>query len=580
MTGDFNILKRLYYDYTKKYLNKIILSAFFTLLLAGSTSSIAYLLDPAIKQLFIEQKKNLLLIIPGLIVLAFFIKGLSLYIAKVIMIGVSVHVTRDIQKDLFHSILHADTKLIENKHSGKFITNIANDVGMITNLVSTVILNLFKDTLTLIGLLSVMFYQNWKLSLLAIIMIPIASLAAKSLGKRIGKVTMQQMKRAGILNSYFMEILKNHKLAKIFQNEEFEKDRATKMIEDVTETSRKISVVFVRASPIMEALTGIMIAMLIYFSAILISKNELQVSNFFSFLAAMMLAYQPVRSLATVNIAIQQGLAGAKNVLPIIDNIPEIKDKDGAKELIINEGNIKFENINFNYSSTQSNILHSVNLKIPGKKMTALVGHSGAGKSTILNLIPRFYDSNSGDIKIDDQSIYNSSIYSLRKNISLVSQDTTLFDDTIFNNIRYANKNASIDDIREAAKYSFASEFIDKLPKKYETKIGENGIRLSGGEKQRLSIARAILKKSPIILLDEATSSLDADTESKIQTAINFLTKGRTTIVIAHRLSTILNSDVIYVIDQGKIVDQGKHDELLKVSKTYKNFYEKQLKKS
>ena len=580
MTSDIEILKRLYYDYTKKYVKKILLSAFFTLLLAGSTSAVAYLLDPAIKQLFIEQKKDLLLIIPALIVLAFLVKGLSLYIAKVIMIGVSAHVTRDIQTDLFHSILYADTKLIENKHSGKFITNISNDVGMITNLVSTVILNFFKDTLTLIGLLSVMFYQNWKLSLLAIIMIPIASIAAKSLGKRIGKVTIQQMKRAGILNSYFMEILKNHKLAKIFQKEEFEKDRANKMIEDVTETSRKIGVIFVRASPIMEALTGIMIAILIYFSAILISKNELEVSNFFSFLAAMMLAYQPVRSLATINIAIQQGLAGAKSVLPIIDYIPEIKDKDGAKELIVSKGDINFENINFNYSTTEKNILNSVNLKIPGKKMTALVGHSGAGKSTILNLIPRFYDANSGDIKIDDQSIYNSSIYSLRKSISLVSQDTTLFDDTIFNNIAYANKDASINDIKEAAEYSFASEFIDKLPKKYETIIGENGIRLSGGEKQRLSIARAILKKSPIILLDEATSSLDADTESKIQTAINFLTKGRTTIVIAHRLSTILNSDVIYVIDKGNIVDQGKHDELLKVSKTYKNFYEKQLKRS
>ena len=580
MMSDLEILKRLYHDYTKKYVNKIILSAFFTLLLAGSTSSVAYLLDPAIKQLFIEQKKNLLLIIPGLIVLAFLIKGLSLYIAKVIMIGVSVHVTRDIQTDLFRSILHADTKLIENKHSGKFITNISNDVGMITNLVSTVILNFFKDTLTLIGLLSVMFYQNWKLSLLAIIMIPIASLAAKSLGKRISKVTLQQMKRAGILTSYFMEIFKNNKLAKIFQKEEFEKNRANKMIEDVTETSRKIGVIFVRASPIMEALTGIMIAILIYFSAILISKNELEVSNFFSFLAAMMLAYQPVRSLATINIAIQQGLAGAKNVLPIIDYIPEIKDKNGAKELIVNKGYINFENVNFNYSISGPNTLSSVNLKIPGEKMTALVGHSGAGKSTILNLIPRFYDANSGDVKIDNQSIYDSTIYSLRKNISLVSQDTTLFDDTIFNNIAYANKDASIDDIKEAAKYSFANEFIDKLPKRYDTVIGENGIRLSGGEKQRLSIARAILKKSPIILLDEATSSLDAETESKIQRAINFLTKGRTTIVIAHRLSTILNSDVIYVIDKGEVVDQGKHDELLKVSKTYKNFYEKQLKKS
>ena len=580
MTSDFQILKRLYNDYTQKYVKKILVSIFFTLLLAGSTSSVAYLLDPAIKQLFIEQKKHLILVIPGLIILAFVIKAASLYIAKVIMIGVSVDVTRDIQVDLFSSILKSDTKLIENQHSGKFISNLSNDVGMITNLVSTVILNFFKDSLTLIGLLSVMFYQNWKLSLVAIIMIPVASFAAKTLGKRIGKVTTQQMKFAGILNSYLMEILKNHKLAKIFQRENYEQERANKLIENVKETSRKISVVFVRPSPIMEVLTGIMIAFLIYFSAILIEKNELEVSNFFSFLAAMMLAYQPVRSLATLNIAIQQGLAGAKSVLPVIDNIPEVQDKKDSKELILDKGEIDFEKINFNYSKDGTLILDSISLNIPGKKMTALVGHSGAGKSTILNLIPRFYDSNSGDIKIDKQSIYNSSIFSLRKNISLVSQDTTLFDDTIFNNIAYANTNASIAQIKEAAEFSFASEFIEKLPNKYDTLIGENGVRLSGGEKQRLSIARAILKKSPIILLDEATSSLDAETESKIQKAISFLTKGRTTIVIAHRLSTILNSDVIYVIDKGKVIDHGKHDELMKTSETYKNFYEKQLKKS
>ena len=580
MTSDFQILKRLYKDYTNKYIKKILLSVVFTLLLAGSTSSVAYLLDPAIKQLFIEQKKHLILIIPGLIVLAFVIKAASLYIAKVIMIGVSVDVTRDIQVDLFSSILKSDTKLIENQHSGKFISNLSNDVGMITNLVSTVILNFFKDSLTLIGLLSVMFYQNWKLSLVAIIMIPVASVAAKTLGKRIGKVTSQQMKFAGILSSYLIEILKNHKLAKIFQRENYEQERANKLIDDVKETSKKISIVFVRPSPIMEVLTGIMIAFLIYFSAKLIAKNELEVSNFFSFLAAMMLAYQPVRSLATLNIAIQQGIAGAKSVLPVIDYIPEVKEKKEAKELILDKGAIEFEKINFNYSKDGSLVLDSVNLNIPGKKMTALVGHSGAGKSTILNLIPRFYDTSSGDIKIDKQSIYDSSIYSLRKNISLVSQDTTLFDDTIFNNIAYANPNASSADIREAAEYSFASEFVEKLPNKYDTLIGENGVRLSGGEKQRLSIARAILKKSPIILLDEATSSLDAETESKIQKAIGFLTKGRTTIVIAHRLSTILNSDVIYVIDKGKVVDHGKHDELIKTSETYKNFYEKQLRRS
>jgi subfamily B ATP-binding cassette protein MsbA len=580
MTDDLKILIRLYDDYTKKYLNKILLSAFFTLLLAGSTSSVAYLLDPAIKELFINKKKDLILIIPGLIVLAFVVKGASLYIAKVIMIGVAANVTKNIQADTFNSILNADTKLIENKHSGKFISNIQNDVGMITNLVSTVILNLFKDTLTLIGLLSVMFYQNWKLSLFAIIMIPVASFAAKSLGKRMGKITLEQMKRAGILSSYFMEILKNHKLAKIFQKEEFEKNRAENLIKKVTETSKKISVVFVRASPIMEVLTGIMIAILIYLSANMIYRNELEVSNFFSFLAAMMLAYQPVRSLATLNIAIKQGLAGAKSILPIIDYIPEVKDRDQAKKLIIEDGEINYIDINFNYSKTEKKILNSINLTIPAKKMTALVGHSGAGKSTIFNLLPRFYDADSGDIKIDNQSIYNSTIYSLRKNISLVGQDTTLFDDTIFNNIAYASKDASVHDVKKAAELSFSNEFIEKLPNNYNTIIGENGVRLSGGEKQRLSIARAILKKSPIILLDEATSSLDAETESKIQKAINILTKGRTTIVIAHRLSTIMNSDKIYVIDNGRVLEHGKHDELLKISSTYKNFYEKQLKRS
>ena len=578
--SNIQILKRLYKDYTKKYIKNILISVFFTVLLAGSTSSVAYLLDPAIKQLFIEQKKNLILIIPGLIILAFTIKGASLYLAKVIMIGVSVDVHKDIQVDMFSSIINADTKLVDNKHSGKFITNLTNDVGMITNLVSTVILNLFKDSLTLIGLLSVMFYQNWKLSLFAIIMIPVASLAAKSLGKRIGKVTTQQMDQSAVLNSYLIEIFKNHKLAKIFQRENYEKKRANKYIEDLKKYSRKINIVFFRASPIMEVLTGIMIAILIYFSAKLIAKNELEVSNFFSFLAAMMLAYQPVRSLATLNIAIQQGLSGAKRVLPIIDYVPEIKDKENSKKLIIQEGAIEFEKVNFNYVDEESKTLMSINLSIPGKKTTALVGPSGSGKSTILNLIPRFYNANSGEIKIDKQSIYDSSIYSLRKNISLVSQDTTLFDDTILNNIAYANLDATNAEIQNAAKYSFADEFIEKLPNKYNTLIGENGIRLSGGEKQRLSIARAILKKTPIILLDEATSSLDAETESKIQKAISFLTEGRTTIVIAHRLSTILNADKIYVINNGKVAGEGKHEDLLISSDIYKNFYEKQIKRS
>jgi len=578
MNSDFQYLKRLYKDYTKKYLKKILLSVFFTLILAASTSSVAYLLDPAIKELFIQQNSKMMYFIPLLIILAFSFKGVSLYLAKVIMIGVAEEVRKDIQTDMFNSLINADTKLIDNKHSGKFISNLTNDVNMITNLVSTAILNLFKDSLTLVGLLGVMFYQNWKLSLIAIIMIPLASIAARTLGKRIGKVTNQQMNKAGILSTYLFEIFKNHQLTKIFQKEEYEKKRADEFLEGVKETQKKLHTVYVRASPIMEFLTGIMIACLIFFAAILVSENELEVSNFFSFLAAMMLAYQPVRSLATLNIAVQQGLAGAKRVLPIIDNEPEIRNSENSDDLNYENGEIIFENVSFNYNKNEQ-VLKSINLNFEGKKMTALVGHSGAGKSTIMNLIPRFYNIDSGDIKIDNQSIYTKTVKSLREGISLVSQDTTLFDDTIKNNIAYAKLDATDDEIEEVAKKSFASEFIEKLPDKYNTIIGENGTRLSGGEKQRLSIARAMLKKSPIILLDEATSSLDADTESKIQKAINLLTRGRTTIVIAHRLSTILNSDNIYVIDNGEIVDSGKHLDLLRTSKIYQNFYDKQIKK-
>ena len=542
-------LKRLYKDYTKNYLKKIAFAMALSVVIAGSTSAIAYLLDPAIKKIFIDQDAKLIIIIPLLIIFAFTTKGASLYFARLIMIGVAQDVTKDIQSDMVRSLIKADTQLIDNKHTGKFVSNLTNDTGMITNLVSTVMLNLFKDTLTLIGLLSVMFYQNWKLALVAIIMIPIASVAAKSLGKRVGKVSTQAMEKAGTLNSYLIELFKNHRIIKIFQKEEYENQRANTHLDEMKEMAKKIMSIFIRATPIMETMTGIMIALLIFISGKLIFAGEIDINNFFSFLAAMMLAYQPVRSLATLNIAIGQGISASKRILPIIDDKNYISEDSEAKDLKLTKGDIKFVNINFKYVNKEEEILKSVNLDINGGKMTSLVGQSGAGKTTILNLIPRFYDPISGDIIIDNQSIYKSTINSLRENISLVSQDTTLFDDTVRNNIIYANSNATEDEVRSAAKLSFAEEFINKLPNKYETIIGENGLRLSGGEKQRLSIARAMIKKSPIILLDEATSSLDAETESKIQEALNFLTENRTTLCIAHRLSTILKSDKIYVIN-------------------------------
>jgi len=573
------ILKKLYNNYTKSFLPKILFSVFFSLLVAGSTSAIAWLLDPAIKKIFIEKDQTLILLIPAAIVLAFTTKGISLYIAKTTLIKVGQEITKILQLQLMKSIIKADAEIVDKKHSGKFISHLNFDISQMTNLVSIVILNIAKDSLTLLGLIGVMFYQNWRLALFALIMIPLASFAAKSLGKRIGKVTTQAQESSGILTTYMLEVFKNHKIIKIFQKENYEFLRAEKFINNLKDRLVKTAMVLVRASPIMETLTGIMIAGLIYYSGNLIIKQELDINNFFSFLAAMMLAYQPVRSLATINMSINQGLSAAKRILPLIEQENNIKEKPNALSLKTANGEINFRNISFRYNAEEREVLKSINLNIVGGEMTSLVGHSGAGKTTILNLIPRFYDKISGDILIDGQSIYDISISSLRNNISLVNQDTTLFDDTIKNNIAYAKLDATDDEIFEAAKLSHCNEFIDKLPNKFDTTIGENGTRLSGGEKQRLSIARAMLKKSKIILLDEATSSLDAETESKIQEAIKLLTKDRTTLVIAHRLSTVMNSKTICVVDNGKIVAKGNHEELLQKSVTYKNFYEKQLRK-
>ena len=577
--GNKKIFQRLYTDYSKKYLNKIFLSAFFSILVAGSTSAIAWLLDPAIKKLFIEKDQSLIFLIPFLIIVAFATKGLSLYLAKATMISVGEEIKKLLQFDMVKSLIKTDTQIIDKKHSGKFISNLTYDVNHITHLLSNAILTLFKDSLTLIGLLTVMFIQNWKLSLVSIIMIPLAGFFSKKLGKRVGKVVTEAQEKSGYLTTYLVELFKNHRLIKIFQKENYEKIKADKNLSQLKDKNKKIQTVYVRMSPVMETLTGIMIAILIFYSGKLISKGELEINNFFSFLAAMMLAYQPVRALSTLTMNVNQGLSAASRILPIIDQKNDINETPDAKPIVIRNSEIKFKNVDFAYDIKESITLSSVNLEFKGGKMTSLVGHSGSGKSTILNLIPRLYDAMGGDITIDDQSIYKSTIGSLRKEISLVSQDTTLFDDTIKNNIKYAKEDATDEEIYKVAKMSFCEEFINNLPDKFNTLIGENGVRLSGGEKQRLSIARAMIKKSSIILLDEATSSLDSETETKIQNALKILTKNKTTIVIAHRLSTILSSDNIYVIDAGKVIDSGRHENLLNNSELYKSFYEKQIQK-
>ncbi len=576
---NIDIIKRLYNDYTTKHLNKIILAIVFSILVAASTSATAWLLDPAIEKIFINKDQSLILIIPLLIIIAFATKGISLYLAKVLMIKTAEEVKKNIQIDMLSSFIKADTEKIEDKHSGNYISNLNFDVNQITGMLSNAVLNLFKDGLTLVGLLFVMFFQNWRLSLIALIMLPIATITAKKLGKRVLKVTTEAQVKSGDLNKYLIDLFKNHKIIKIFQRESYEYERSEKFVNDLKTKSIKIATVFIRSTPIMEVVTGIMIAILIFYSGKLIMNNQLSINNFFSFLAAMMLAYQPVKSLATVNVIFGQGISAGRRILPIIDQQNKILSNENGKMLKIENASIRFKKINFSYKSNLKNIvLKDINIDIVGKRMTALVGHSGSGKSTLLNLIPRIYDADSGEITIDNQTIKDLNLNSLRKEISIVDQNTTLFDDTIYNNIKYAKPDATNDEIFNAAKISMCTDFIEKLENKFETIIGENGLKLSGGEKQRLSIARALLKNSKIILLDEATSSLDSETEEKIQKAIEELTKNKTTIVIAHRLSTILNSERIYVIDQGSVESSGKHDELIKNSLLYKNFYERQIK--
>ena len=578
---NFSVVKknllRLYNSYVIKHFYKLIFALILSIAVAAGTASIAWLLDPAVKTIFIEQNKTMMFLIPIAIVFAFSLKGVSLYFARSILIRISNEVVKTLQMQISSCILKSDINTIESKHSGKYIAHVFYDTSLVSQLVGAGILNLMKDSLTLIVLVALMFYQNWKLALFASIMMPLAAFVAKSLGKRIQKAVAQSAKIEGHLTAYLSEMLKASRMIKIYQRENFELDRSKTKLELRENIQNKIQFILIRATPIMEILTGIMIAGFIYFAGLMIGSGQMEINSFFSFLTAMMLAYQPIRSLATIHMLFNTGALGAGRVFEILDAKPSIKEIDSAPELIIKKGNIKFQEVSFSYPSTEEQAVKNINISIAGGSIAALVGHSGAGKSSIINLLPRFYDPKEGEITIDGQNIKKVTLFSLRKNISMVSQDIILFDDTIRANIAYANMSASEEEIKKACDFAAASDFIKELPNSYETIIGENGVRLSGGQKQRISIARAFLKNSPIILLDEATSSLDAESEEKVQNAVMNLTKNKTTLVIAHRLSTIIRADKIIVMNRGKIVDIGTHNELLKDSMVYKNLYSKQL---
>ena len=570
------LINRIFRTQVKKYISELSITFVFIILTSLTTAATAWLLDPAIKEIFENKNREMLYLIPLAIVFTFIIKAFSIYGTRIITIKVGIKIIKNIQTLMAQKFLLSDISHITKKHSGKYLSNFTNDITILFTILTGVVVTLFKETFTLIALLGLMFYHDWQLSLLAMIMIPVAAISSKNIGKKMGKKVHVSLEASDKFMKFLSEIIKGSWLIKIYQKEEDELKKISMIIDERFKAIRKVEQTRLGAGPIMEIISAVAIAIVVFFAGYRSIQGAITLGEFVSFLAALMLAYQPVRALAGINVGIQEGIAAAKRIYEIIDQKNEIFNDENAPSLKLKNATLEFKNISFTYPDG-THALKNLSAKIEGGKKVGLVGISGSGKTTFLNLIPRFFNLKHGTILIDDQNINNINLNSLRKEISIVSQDVILFDDTIRSNILYGNASASNDEIINACKFAAAQDFVEKLPNKYETIIGENGIKLSGGQKQRLSIARAILKDSPIILLDEATSSLDSESEAVIQKAIENLTKNKTTIIIAHRLSTIMNCDKILVFDSGQIVDEGSHEFLVKNSSIYKNLYEKQI---
>ena len=570
-----DLVVRIFKTEVKRYYKLIFICFIFMITSALATAASAWLLDPAIKMIFVNKDKQMLYLIPLGIILILTLKGISTFFVKIISIKISLNIAENIQVSMAKKILNLDITSISEKHSGKFISNFVVDIHIFLSTISNIVINSIKESLTLIALLSVMIYHDWKLSIVALTVLPIAAFCSKKFGKKMGKKSTLSMIASENFSSFLSELIKGSWLIKIYQKEKEEFERTKILISEKFKKAKKVEQVRLGSGPIMEFIIAVAIGLIIFFGGYRSINGNLTMGEFISFLASLMLAYAPVRALAGINVGLNEGLAAARRIYALIDKEDKILEDKSLPILQISSGNIIFQNVNFSYSDN-SVVLNNFNININGGSKTGIIGESGSGKSTILNLIPRFFDLTEGKILIDKQEINNVRLSSLRKAISIVSQDTILFDDTIKKNIAYAKKNATDDEIYKASKLAGIDNFVNSLENGYETLVGENGVKLSGGQKQRISVARAFLKNAPIILLDEATSSLDSDSEEKIKQALNELTKNKTTLIISHKLSTIITCEKIYVINKGKIIGEGTHLELVKNSAYYRNLYDKQ----
>ncbi|MBI06066.1 MAG: ABC transporter permease [Rhodospirillaceae bacterium] len=570
------LLKRLIREHVRPHLPRLGMAMLLMAIVACSTAALAYLMEPVMDDVFDKQDREMLIAVPIAILVVTLIKGAATYGQAVLLAFVGQRIIADLQNRLFRHVIHFDLAFFHDTASGKLVSRMTNDINLMRNAVANAITGAIKDTLTLLFLVGVMFEKDWKLALIAFFVFPLAVYPIIRIGRRMRKVSTSALGELGSFTARLNEAFQGARHVKAYNMEDFESTRTERRIETVFRLIFKALRTRAAASPIMETLGGVFIALIILYGGWQVIDGSLTKGEFMAFVTAMLLAYQPLKALANLNTNLQEGLAATERVFTILDTKPTITTTPNAPDLKIAGGEIVFENVRFTYG-TGTAALHDISLEVPAGKSVALVGPSGAGKSTILNLIPRFYDPDSGHVAIDGTDVTTVDLTSLRDAIGLVSQETVLFDDSVSANIAYGRMNASKDEIIEAAKNAGAHEFITEMPNGYGTMIGEQGAKLSGGQRQRLSIARAMLKDAPILLLDEATSALDPETERLIQKSLSRLMHGRTTLVIAHRLATVQEADIIHYIEEGRVMESGSHRSLMAKDGAYARLYSLEL---
>ncbi len=563
-----SVTSRIIFDYLMSHKLKIILALFMMVISAAATGLHAWLVRPALDEVLIKGNKEMLFLIPIAIIIVTLCKGLATYTHSYQMSKVAHSIIAKLQTQMFEKLMYLNMKFYNDSKSGNLISRLINDTYYLRLAIVKSVTGIIKDVLVIIFLLCNMFYQSWTLTLFAFFAFPLAIWPIRKIGKSIRKITYTIQNEIAVFSNVLAESIKGIRQVKAYSRENYEKQRALETISFIQKYFTKSAFISNRLSPLMEFIGSLAVALSIYAGGVFVLNESMTTGQFMSFLVSLLLAYQPVKALGNLNISVQEGLAGAERIFKLLDTSEKNMENISPKKTIDLDGDIVFKDVSFAYND--NTVLDKISLRIPKGKKVALVGLSGSGKSTIANIILRLYDNYSGSILINSKDIKELDLTDVRNSVSIVTQETILFNESIFNNIKYGNLKATDEEISLVAKNAGVSSFSEELDQKLDTVIGENGVKLSGGQRQRIAIARALIKDAPLLIMDEATSSLDNITENKIHETINSLMNNKTKLIIAHRLSTIEDADIIYVLDKGKIESQGKHEELISKSTIYK----------